>query len=239
MSDQFSRSRYILGVDGLARLALARVAIFGIGGVGSFAAEAIARSGVGQIDLIDHDVVSVTNINRQLIALHSTIGQRKVDVMAQRIKDINPTATVATYPVFFSEENADLIDLTCCSYVIDAIDTVSSKLFLIETCQKLEVPIISCMGTGNKLDPTQLRVGDIYETSGCPLARVMRRELRKRSIPQLKVVYSTEPARKVLYPLKEEVGCRAVPGSVPFVPSVAGLFLAGTAIKDIIRGSNG
>lgn len=249
MLNEFSRTELLLGKEAMQTLAHARVAIFGIGGVGSFAAEAIARAGVGAIDVFDDDKVCLTNINRQLIALHSTIGRQKVDVMRERILDINPRCIVTPHACFYSAETADSIDLSVYDSIIDAIDTVSCKLVLIERATAAGVPIISCMGAGNKLDPARLEVADIYKTSVCPLARVMRKELKSRNIPHLKVVYSREeaikPAEDIATSCKTGCVCppgmkrnctarRQVPGSVSFVPPVAGYILAGEVIKDLI-----
>ncbi len=248
MLEPFSRTQLLLGPEAMGKLARSRVAIFGIGGVGSYAAEALARGGVGHLALFDDDAVCITNMNRQLIALHSTVGQKKVDVMKARILDINPQAVVDVFPVFYGEKNADEYDLSSYTYMIDAIDTVSSKLILIERAKSLGIPIISCMGAGNKLDPTAFMVADIYKTSVCPLAKVMRRELRARKIDSLKVVYSKEiPAelsesdaidckKHCVCPPASERTCavrRQIPGSISFVPSVAGLILAGEVIKEI------
>jgi tRNA A37 threonylcarbamoyladenosine dehydratase len=248
MLDEFSRTRLLLGEEGLERLRQARVAIFGIGGVGSYTAEALARSAVGALDLIDDDRVCLTNINRQLPALRSTVGEKKTQVMARRIADINPACRVRTVDCFYTAENADQVDLSVYDYVVDAIDTVSSKLTLIERAKAAGVPIISCMGAGNKLDPTQLTVADIYETSLCPLARVMRRELKKRGIESLTVVYSREKAKKPLEDeknsCKHQCVCppgtkrtcairRQIPGSVSFVPSAAGLILASVVVRQL------
>lgn len=229
MLTAFSRAGLLLGTDVLERLSHTHVAIFGVGGVGSFAAEAIARAGVGEITLVDHDTVSLTNRNRQLIALSSTTGQRKVDVMQARILDINPEAVVHALPFFYPLEQD--IALKAFDYVIDAIDTVTAKLHLITECDRLHIPLICSMGTGNKLDPTRFEVADIYATSVCPLARVIRRECRKRNIAHLKTVYSREEPR-LPYPGQEDG--RMVPGSVSFVPPVAGMILAGEVIKDLI-----
>lgn len=252
MLNEFSRAQILLGKDAMEALSHARIAIFGIGGVGSFAAEAVARAGVGSIDVFDDDKVCLTNINRQLIALHSTIGKQKVEVMKERILDINPRCKVTAHACFYSAETADSIDLSVYDYIIDAIDTVSCKLVLIERAHAARVPIISCMGAGNKLDPTRLEVSDIYKTSVCPLARVMRKELKARRIPKLKVVYSREEAIKpeedMSISCKTSCVCppgtkrkctvrRQVPGSVSFVPPVAGYILAGEAVKDIISKS--
>lgn len=230
--NQFVRSELLLGEEGMERLTLARVAVFGIGGVGSFAAEALARSGVGALDLFDNDQVSLSNLNRQLVALHSTIGREKVDVMAERIADINPHCIVRKHTLFYDKETAGQVDLTGYDYIIDAIDTVSSKLILIGRAVEAGRPIISAMGAGNKLDPTAFEVADISNTSMCPLARVMRKELRNRGIEHLKVVYSKEPPRVPLYSGEQKgTAGRPAPGSVAFAPSVAGLILAGEVVK--------
>lgn len=216
----------MLGEDAVARLMKSRVAVFGIGGVGGFTVEALARAGVGELHLFDADRVSVTNINRQIIALHSTVGKYKTDVMTERIADINPSATVVSHPIFYGEETADEVDLSQFDYVVDAIDTVRSKILLISKAKESGVPIISSMGAGNKLDPTRFEVADIYATSVCPLAKAVRSELKRRGIESLKTVYSKEP------PVHPRGGER-VPGSVSFVPSVVGLIIAGEVIKDI------
>lgn len=250
MLNQFSRTSLLLGDDAMEKLASARIAVFGIGGVGSYTAEALARSGVGTIDLIDDDKVCITNINRQLIATHSTVGKMKIEVMKERILDINPKTNVILHHCFFDSQTADHFDFSDYTYVIDAIDTVTSKLVLIECCREVNTPVISCMGAGNKLDPTRFEVDDIYNTSICPLARVMRRELRRRGIDHLKVVYSKETAAEPLEDVKNscKYHCvcppgttrkctirRQVPGSISFVPSVAGLILAGEVINDIAK----
>lgn len=240
MADQYSRTRLLLGNTGIARLRQARVAVFGLGGVGGYAAEALARAGVGQLDLIDNDTVSLTNLNRQLLALHSTIGEKKVDVAQARIHDIDPTIQVRKYAVFYLPETADSFDFTQYDYVIDAIDTVTGKLGLIAQAKSAGVPVISCMGTGNKLDPTGFRVADISKTSGCALARIMRKECAKRGLKGVKVVYSQElpitpqadPGDSP-EPLQEGSSRRSLPGSTPFVPGVAGLILAGEVIRDL------
>ncbi|MBQ1475514.1 MAG: tRNA threonylcarbamoyladenosine dehydratase [Ruminococcus sp.] len=236
MINEFSRTELLLGADGMEKLKRARVAVFGIGGVGGYAVEALARAGIGALDLIDNDVISLTNINRQIIALHSTVGLPKTDVMAARVKDINPECEVRTYQTFYGPDTAEQFDFAQYDYIIDAIDTVTGKLALAVNAQKANTPIISSMGTGNKLDPTAFTVTDIYKTSFCPLARIMRKELRKRGIERLKVVYSQEEA---LTPegVTEELpqGRRSIPGSVSFVPSAAGLILAGEVIKDIVN----
>lgn len=231
MNEIFSRSELLLGSYGLDRLKAARVAVFGIGGVGGHAAEALARTGVGKIDLIDADTVSKSNINRQAVALMSTVGKYKVDVMRERILDINPGCKVRTYKVFYSAESADTFKFSEYDYVIDAIDTVSSKLELICRAKAEGVKIISAMGAGNKLDPTAFTVTDIYKTSVCPLARVMRGELRRRGIKSLKVVYSKEEPIPAV--AKDGSSKRHAPGSLAFVPSVVGLIMAGEVIKDI------
>ena len=228
----FSRGELLLGKEGIKRLRKARVAVFGIGGVGSFAAEALARGGVGHMALIDGDTVSLTNINRQLIATQKTIGRKKTEVMAERIHDICPETEVVEYPCVYGTENRDLIDFASYDYIVDAIDTVTSKLLLIEEAKKAGTEVISCMGTGNKLDPTRFEVADISKTSVCPLAKVMRKELKNRGISGLKVVNSKE------LPLKpadsQETGKRQIPGSLSFVPPVAGMILAGEVIRHIV-----
>ena len=236
MDGQFERTALMLGEEGMQKLRSSRVLVFGVGGVGSFAAEALARAGVGHIGLCDNDTVSVSNINRQLIALDSTVGQNKAEVMAKRIKDINPDIKVTVYPLFFAADTVGEFDFENYDYIIDAIDTVTSKLILIEKAKELDIPIISSMGTGNKLDPTALTVTDIKKTSGCPLARVMRKELKVRGIEKLKVVYSTEQPIKPLFQPKNAEK-RSIPASISFVPSAAGLIAAGEAIKDIIGGN--
>ena len=229
----FSRAELLLGKEKLDKLRNARVAVFGIGGVGSFAAEAIARGGVGHIALIDGDTVSLTNINRQLIALHSTVGKDKTAVMAERIHDICPETEVLEYSVNYTAENKDLIDFSSYDYIVDAIDMVTSKILLIEEAKKAGTEVISCMGTGNKFDPTQFEVVDISKTSVCPLAKVMRKELKDRGIKGVKVVYSKE------IPVKpadsDETSRRQTPGSLSFVPPVAGMILAGEVIKHIVE----
>ncbi len=227
----FSRAELLLGEEALEKLRSARVALFGIGGVGSFVAEALARGGVGHITLVDGDTVSITNINRQLIALHSTVGKEKTAVMAERIADISPETEVETYAVVYGTENRDLLDFSTYDYVIDAIDTVTSKLILIEEAKKAGVPVISCMGTGNKFHPERFEVTDISKTSVCPLAKVMRKELKVRGIKNVKVVYSKEEPRKPTE--STETGKRQIPGSLSFVPPVAGLLLAGEVIRHI------
>ena len=234
MEDIFARTRLLLGDAGLARLAAARVAVFGIGGVGGYAVEALARSGVGALDLIDSDTVDATNLNRQINATLPGVGRPKVSVAAERVASINPACTVRAHECFFLPETADRFDFAAYDYVIDAVDTVAAKIALVEAARAAGTPIVSSMGAGNKLDPTAFRVADIYETSIDPLARVMRRELRRRGIPALKVVYSTEPPREPA-PDGERVkdGTRPAPGSVAFVPSVAGLILGGEVVRDL------
>lgn len=249
MPGRFSRTQLLIGSEAMEKLKNSRVAVFGIGGVGGYTVEALARSGVGTLDLIDDDRICLTNINRQIYALGSTVGQYKVDAAKERILDINPKAAVNTYKTFFLEENAGGFDFSSWDYVVDAIDTVSGKIALIEKAKEAGVRIISSMGAGNKMDPSAFEVADIYETSVCPLAKVMRRELKKRGIKDLKVVYSKEPP---LTPVEEEeISCRnncicppgtvrnctvrrAIPGSNAFVPPVAGLIIAGEVVKDLI-----
>ena len=236
--ETFLRTQMLLGEKALERIKSAHIAVFGIGGVGSYTAEALARAGVGELTLIDSDTVACSNINRQLVALSSTIGERKVDVMKARILDINPKAVVHTYPVFFSEEKKDIFSFSSFDYVADAVDTVTAKISIIQCAKEAEVPVISCMGAGNKLDPTAFLVADIEKTSVCPLAKVMRHELRKKGIKKVKVVYSKELPVVVESneaALLENPRKRQVPGSISFVPSVAGLILAGEIIKDIAK----
>lgn len=242
MADQYSRTRLLLGEDGLSKLRRARVAIFGLGGVGGYAAEALARSGVGQLDLIDDDTINLTNLNRQVLALHSTVGMAKVEAAKNRILDIDPTIQVRTYQTFFLPENAAEFDFSQYGYVVDAIDTVTGKLELIARAKDAGVPIISCMGTGNKLDPTGFLVADISKTSGCALARIMRKECAKRGLKGVKVVYSQElplepqvDAIEFQEAQREGSSRRALPGSTAFVPGVAGLIMAGEVIKDLCQ----
>ena len=234
MSNQFSRTALLIGEESIEKLKKMRVAVFGVGGVGGFVVEALARAGVGNLDLVDNDRVSLTNLNRQIIALHSTIGKSKVQVAKARAMDINPEINVKVYETFYLPETADQFDFTQYDYVVDAIDTVSGKLMLVEQAHRVKTPIISAMGAGNKLDATAFEVADISKTSVCPLAKVMRRELKKRGIYHLKVVYSKE---QPLTPgqSEETKGStkRPVPGSISFVPSVVGLILAGEVIKDL------
>lgn len=234
MLHEFSREELIIGRTGLDILNNKHVAIFGIGGVGSYVAEAFARSGIGHIDLFDNDEVSLTNINRQLVALHSTVGRSKVDVMKERILDINPKCDVNANNIFVDKNTVDNISFSMYDYVVDAVDTVTAKLLIIEHCRRLDIPVISSMGTGNKLHPEMFEITDINKTSVCPLAKVMRKELRDRGISGVKVLYSKE------IPVKPEVSDeitskRQVPGSISFVPSVAGLIIAGEAVRDMIK----
>lgn len=233
MENEFSRTQLLLGEEAMKKLSDARVAVFGIGGVGGYTAEALARSGVGALDLIDNDTVSITNLNRQIIALHSTLGKYKVDVMKERILDINPNASVKTYRCFYLPESRDEFDFSAYNYVVDAVDTVSAKIDLVLKAQESGTRIISSMGAGNKLDPTAFEIADIFSTSVCPLARVMRTELKKKGINRLKVVYSKE---KPLSSSEKPAGSRrSVPGSTAFVPSVVGLIIASEVIKDLIE----
>ncbi len=252
MLNQFSRTQLLLGKDGMERLYGARVAVFGIGGVGGYTVEALARSGVGTLDLIDDDKVCLTNLNRQIFATRSTVGRYKVEVAKERIADINPDAVVNTYQTFYSPETSAQFDFTQYDYIVDAIDTVTGKLELVEQAYKAGTPIISCMGAGNKMDASAFEVADIYKTTMCPLARVMRRELKKRRIPKLKVVYSKEEA---MTPIDDmAISCRnhcicppgtarkctqrrQVPGSNAFVPAAAGLIVAGEVVKDLCKGN--
>lgn len=230
--EKYQRTELLIGKEGIEKLKNSCVAVFGLGGVGSYIAEALARSGVGKLILVDNDIVCESNINRQLIALNSTIGKSKVNVCAERISDINADIKTAPLQMFYTAENADSFDMNGIDYIADAIDTVSAKLELIERADKMNIPIISCMGTGNKLDPTKFEITDIYKTSVCPLARVMRHELKKREIRKLKVLYSTEPP--VINKAVPEIHNNKVsPGSIAFVPPVAGMIIAGEIIKDI------
>ena len=228
--EQFSRTAALLGAEAVEQLKGKRVAVFGIGGVGGYVVEALARSGVGALDLIDADRVSVSNINRQIIALHSTVGQYKTEAAAARVKDIFPACEVKTYNLFYSPE-CDAFDFGAYDYVVDAVDSVAAKLALVENCKKANTPIISSMGAGNKLDPTRFEVADLSKTSVCPLARVMRRELKKRGIEHLKVVYSKE---EPLPSAVDEQG-KPAPASIAFVPSVVGLIIAGEVVKDLVK----
>ena len=251
MLDQFSRTQLLIGKSGIDRLSASRVAVFGIGGVGGYVCEALVRSGVGAFDLIDDDKVCLTNLNRQIIATRKTVGKYKADVMAERMHEINPDADIRIHKCFFLPENADEFHFEDYDYVVDAVDTVTAKLTIVMKAQSLGIPVISCMGAGNKLDPSAFRVADIYDTKVCPLAKVMRIECRKRKIKKLKVVYSEE---KPTRPLEDmSISCRThcicppgakhkcterrdIPGSTAFVPSVAGLIIAGEVIKDLCGG---
>lgn len=232
MDNQFSRTELLINKEGIEKLKNAKVAIFGIGGVGSYVVESLARAGVGNFILVDNDIVSISNLNRQLIATHKTVGMPKVEVSKNRILEINPDANIEIYQEFFMPETAGIIDNTV-SYIVDCIDTVTAKIELIVRANKLNIPIISSMGTGNKLDPTRFEITDIYKTSVCPLAKVLRKELKSRNIPKLKVVYSKEEPKKT-GAYDRETG-KSVPGSISFVPSVAGLILAGEVVKDLIK----
>ena len=238
MDNYFSREELLIGKEALEILKNSRVAVFGVGGVGGFVVEVLARSGVGTIDVIDNDVVDPSNINRQIIATADTIGQENVNVVEQRIKSINPNAVVNKHRCFFLPETAKDFDFTRFDYVVDAIDTVSGKIEIILQAKKAGVPVISCMGAGNKLDPMAFVVTDIYKTSVCPLARVMRQKMKKLGVQDLKVVYSTEKAMKPNYPPDMPPQRKVAPGSVAFVPSVAGIIAGGEVIKDLIGYSN-
>lgn len=251
MSNQFQRTELLLGKAAMAKLAGCRIAVFGVGGVGGFACEAMIRSGIGAFDLIDSDKVSLTNLNRQIIATHSSIGRYKVDVMKERMLDINPDVDVRTYKCFFLPENADDFPFSEYDYIVDAVDTVTAKVQLVMKAREYGIPIISSMGAGNKLDGMQFKVSDIYKTKYCPLAKVMRHEMKKRGIKKLKVVYSEETVSLPLYELSEDLNDnsegpeetgnaktaakKVIPGSTAFVPSVAGLIIGGEVIKDLTR----
>jgi len=252
MSNQFQRTELLLGKAAMAKLAGCRVAVFGVGGVGGFACEAMVRSGIGAFDLIDNDTVSLTNLNRQIIATHSSIGRYKVEVMKERMLDINPDVDVRTYKCFFLPENADEFPFAEYDYIVDAVDTVTAKVQLVMKAQEYGIPIISCMGAGNKLDGMQFKVSDIYKTKYCPLAKVMRHEMKKRGVKKLKVVYSEETVSRPLYDISEDLSDKpesteetggsakttakkVIPGSTAFVPSVAGLIIGGEVIKDLTR----
>lgn len=234
--DAFSRSGLLLGTEAMERIKTARVAVFGLGGVGGYVVEALARTGVGHLELIDHDTISLTNINRQILATHSTLGMYKAEAAKQRVLDINPEAEVVARNEFFSPDTLEHFDFSRYTYVVDAVDTVTAKLALVTACQAAGVPIISCMGTGNKLDPSKFQIADISKTSVCPLARIMRKECAKRGIRHLTVLFSTEdPISPALADEKPPEGRRALPGSVAYVPSVAGLLMAGKIIDDISK----
>lgn len=237
MSDRFSRTQLLLGREAMEKLKNSRVAVFGLGGVGGYVCEALARSGVGALDLIDNDTVSLTNINRQIIATTETVGRFKTEAAKERVLSINPDCEVKTHTIFFLPESADEFNFSLYDYIVDAIDNVTGKLCLAEKCQKTGTPLISSMGTGNKLDPSALTIDDIYNTSVCPLARVMRRECRKRGIKKLKVLYSKEtpiPLKEACAP-EDAGGRRGVPGSTAFVPPAAGLMIAAQVVKDLIK----
>lgn len=227
MKESMERTAYLIGEEGVALLGSKHVALFGVGGVGGYVAEALGRAGIGAITLVDKDTVSVSNINRQIIATYDTVGKSKTEVMAERLRSIHPEIRIECRECFFLPDTADTFDFSAYDYVVDAVDTVTAKLELVKRAQEAGVPIISCMGTGNKLDPGRFEIADISKTSVCPLAKVMRRELKKRGISRLKVLYSKEE------PIKHEAG--AVPGSISFVPPVAGLMIAGEVIKDLLR----
>lgn len=233
MNERFIRTEMLFGADAMERLKNSRVAVFGIGGVGGHTAEALVRGGIGKIHIIDNDTISITNINRQIIATTSTVGRYKVDVMRERLLDINPDLEIEVSKTFLLPETADEFDFTRYDYIVDAIDTVSGKIALIEKAKKENVPIISSMGTGNKLDPTKLEISYLEKTSVCPLARVMRIEMKKRGIKKVKVLYSTEEAIKPLCTTDEETNKRQIPGSTSFVPSCAGLIIAGEVLKEL------
>ena len=233
VKEEFSRTAYVFGEDAIVKLQNAKVAVFGVGGVGGYICEALCRAGVGHIDIFDRDTVSFSNINRQIIALHSTVGREKVAVMKERMLDINPDCKINAYNVFYLPENADEYDLSKYDYIADAVDTVSAKLEIATRAYKLGIPIISAMGAGNKTDPTRFEVADINDTTVCPLARVMRRELKARGVKKYKVVYSKEEPRKS--GVTDPESGKAVPGSLSFVPSAMGLIMAGEIIKDIIK----
>ena len=237
MENQFSRTERLLGKENMEKLAAARVCIFGIGGVGGYVAEALARSGVGHLELVDNDVVCLSNLNRQIIATHETLGQYKVDVMKERILSINPTAEVTVYKCFYLPETRAQFDFTNYDYVVDAIDTVAGKIALVLQAEESGTPVISSMGAGNKLDPAAFQVADIYQTSVCPLAKVMRRELKRRGVKKLKVVYSKEQPVAVQNDEESLLSSprRSIPGSIAFVPSVAGLIIAGEVVKDLVN----
>ena len=235
--DAFSRTALLLGDTAMDKLKNAKVAVFGLGGVGGYVVEALARSGVGALELIDHDTISITNINRQLLATHDTIGKSKAQAAKARVLSINPDCNVTAREEFFLPDTAQNFDFTSYDYVVDAIDTVTGKLTLVAAAKAVNTPIISCMGTGNKLDPTKFQIADISKTTVCPLARIMRKECAKRGIKHLKVLFSTEDPLPAPDPGDEELpeGRRALPGSVAFVPSVAGLIIAGEVIKDLTK----
>lgn len=236
MEDQFTRTRMLLGDDAVKRLAGSHVAVFGVGGVGGYVVEILARSGIGRLDLIDNDEVCLTNLNRQLLALHSTLGRKKVDVAAERVHDINPHCEVRTFPIFYLPENADELDFSRYDYVVDCIDTVTAKLELIRRCHRMNIPLISCMGAANKMEPTGFRIADLSKTQSDPLAKVIRKKLRKEGIHHVKVVYSEEtPIKPRLEETSELSQKRSIPASNAFVPATAGLICSGEVVKDLIR----
>ena len=238
MENQYARTELLLGREAMEKLRNSRVAVFGVGGVGGYVVEALARCGVGELDLVDNDTVSLTNLNRQIIALHSTIGRLKTEVAAERVHDIDPAIKVNVHNCFFMPDTADSFDFGEYDYVVDAIDTVTGKIEIIMRSQAAGTPVISAMGAGNKLDPAGFKVADIYKTKGCPLAKVMRYELKKRGVKKLKVVYSEEPPIKPQGSTEEPtIGRRAVPGSLSFVPSAAGLVIASAIVDDLIHNS--
>ena len=235
MTNQFSRTELLIGQEALERLHNARVAVFGVGGVGGYVCEALVRSGIGAFDLIDNDTVSITNINRQIIATHSTVGRVKVEVMKERMLDINPDADITIHKCFYLPENADSFDFSKYDYVVDAVDTVTAKVEIIMRAKSLGVPVISAMGAGNKLDASRFMVADIYDTKVCPLARVMRHEMKKRGVKDLKVVYSMEEPIKPRESKEVHPLGKPIPGSSAFAPSVSGLIIAGEIVKDLTR----
>lgn len=235
--DPYSRTAFLLGEEGMQKLKNATVAVFGLGGVGGYVVEGLARCGIGGLELVDHDTISITNINRQILATRKTVGMDKAEAAKQRVLDIDPDIRVTARKEFFGPDTADRFDFSGYDYVVDAIDTVTGKLALVKAAQDAGVPIISCMGTGNKLDPTKFQIADITKTSVCPLARIMRKECAKRGIRHLKVLFSTEDPISPVVTSTEELpeGRRALPGSVSFVPSVAGLMIAGEVVKDLTK----
>lgn len=233
VKEEFSRTAYVFGEDAVEKLKNARVAVFGVGGVGGYICEALCRAGIGHIDIFDRDTVSLSNINRQIIALHSTVDRAKVEIMKERMLDINPDCEINAHNVFYLPENADEYDLSKYDYIADAVDTVSAKLEIATRAYKLGIPVISAMGAGNKTDPTRFEVADINDTTVCPLARVMRRELKARGVKKYKVVYSKEEPRKS--GVTDPESGKAIPGSLSFVPSAMGLIMAGEIIKDLIK----
>lgn len=234
--DQFSRTEMLIGTENLEKIKSKKVAIFGIGGVGGYVVEGLARAGIQEFVLIDNDEISITNLNRQIHATHKTIGKSKVQVMKERIKEINPNAKIKTYQIFFMQNSKEKIIDETIDYVVDAVDTVSAKIEIITVAKKQNIPVISCMGTGNKLEATKLEIADISKTSVCPLAKVIRKELKQRGITNIKVLYSKEEPIKPKFQVSEQFIRKQIPASISFVPSVAGLIIAGEIIKDIIKG---